>query len=215
LFLDEIGEMPLELQPKLLRVLQDQEFERLGGTKTLGVNVRVVAATNRDLAQCIEEGTFRRDLYYRLHVFPIRVPTLRERQEDIPLLTAHFVNKFAARMKRPVPVIPLELVHALQDYNWPGNVRELENFIERCMIITRGRVLQAPLNELRVTTQSQRGYLQTSEREHILKVLRDCGGVISGPNGAAARLGVKRTTLQSKLERMGITRQDFGIARAV
>jgi PAS domain S-box-containing protein len=208
LFLDEIGEIPLALQPKLLRVLQDMEFERLGGTRTLKVNFRLIAATNRDLGESVRENEFRSDLYYRLHVFPIRIPPLRERRDDIRLLVEHFVKKFAKKMNRAITSIPKTAMDALMGWDWPGNVRELENFIERSVILTHGTVLAAPLSELSSVGENNDGEsLAEAEREHILRALRESHGRISGPRGAAERLGLKRTTLQSKLKQMGIDRQ--------
>jgi formate hydrogenlyase transcriptional activator len=212
LFLDEVGDIPLELQPKLLRALQEKEFERLGSTRTIPVDVRLIAATNRDLAQMVKERQFRSDLYYRLRVFPIHVAPLRERTGDIPVLVHHFVQKHARRMNKRMEVIPQETMRALERWPWPGNVRELENFIERAVILSSGRVLQAPLSELAVAPESavrsnEPGTLEAAEREHILRVLREARGVIAGPNGAAARLGLKRTTLNSKMRRLGIHRQ--------
>jgi PAS domain S-box-containing protein len=208
LFLDEIGEIALTLQPKLLRVLQDQEFERLGGTQTLKVDFRLIAATNRDLADAVRRNEFRSDLYYRLNVFPVRVPPLRERREDIPLLVEHFVQKFARRMKKSITSIPKRTMDALMGWEWPGNVRELENFIERSVILTQGSVLVAPLSEMVLigTTEEKSAdeTLEAAEREHILRALRESHGQIGGPKGAAMRLGLKRTTLQSKLKRLGI-----------
>jgi len=210
LFLDEIGEISLELQPKLLRVLQDNEFERLGGTRTIKVNLRLIAATNRDLAKSVAEKEFRSDLFYRLNVFPIRLPPLRERREDIPVLVRYFVRKFAGRMDRSIETVPSETMNALINWHWPGNVRELENFIERSVILTEGTALRAPLAELQGEGPGgEEQSLANSEREHILRVLRETGGMISGPAGAARRLGVKRTTLQSKMQRLGITRGDY------
>jgi formate hydrogenlyase transcriptional activator len=209
IFLDEVGDIPLELQVKLLRVLQEQEFERLGGTRTIRVNVRVVAATHRDLGRMIEDGTFRSDLYYRLNVFPITVPPLRERTEDIPLLVRHFVQKFASRMKKSIQSVPADAMKALQSYSWPGNVRELENFIERAVILTQGHALFVPSAELRRPVNGGDGAvtsLEQAEREHILKALRESNWVIGGRHGAAARLDMKRTTLQSKMQRLGIAR---------
>ncbi len=207
LFLDEIGEIPLSLQPKLLRVLQDQEFERLGGTQTLKVNFRLLAATNRNLLQSVEQREFRSDLYYRLNVFPIRTPPLRERREDIPLLVEHFVRKYATRMNKSIS-IPSKTMEMLVRWEWPGNIRELENFVERSVILTPGSVLQAPLSELqKVAAEGDRDKnvnLRDKERERILQVLRECHGKLGGPDGAAARLGLKRTTLQSKLDLLGI-----------
>jgi formate hydrogenlyase transcriptional activator len=210
IFLDEVGEIPLELQVKLLRVLQEQEFERLGSTRTMHVNVRIIAATNRDLNQMVEEQRFRSDLYYRLKVFPITVPPLRERPEDIPLLVRHFAQKFAQRMKKRIETIPSEAMKALQAYHWPGNVRELENFIERAVILTQGPDLFVSLAELKRTpshvTNSGATTLEQAEREHILKALRETNWTIGGPAGAAAKLGMKRTTLQSKMQKLGISR---------
>ena len=211
LFLDEIGEISLALQPKLLRVLQDREFERLGGIHTLKVDFRLIAATNRDLAEDVREHEFRSDLYYRLNVFPIRVPTLRERREDIPLLVEHFVQKFSRRMNRTITSIPKRIMDALMGWEWPGNVRELENFIERSVILTQGSVLVAPLSELKPMTATKKQVVDESlgaaEREHILRALRESHGQIGGPRGAATRLGLKRTTLQSKLKQLGINPQ--------
>jgi len=208
LFLDEIGEIPLLLQPKLLRVLQDMEFERLGGTQTTKVNFRLIAATNRDLAEGVRENEFRSDLYYRLNVFPIRIPPLRERVDDIRLLTEYFVHKFARKMNKNITSIPKQTIDILMQWEWPGNVRELENFIERSVILTHGRVLVSPLSELQPPAETNADEtLATAEREHILRALRETRGRISGPRGAAARLGLKRTTLQSKLKQMGIDRR--------
>lgn len=208
LFLDEVGEIPLELQVKLLRVLQEQEFERLGSTRTIRVNVRVISATNRDLEQLVEDREFRSDLYYRLNVFPVTVPPLRERAEDIPALVRHFAQKFALRMKKRIETIPAEAMKVLQQYAWPGNVRELENFIERAVILTQGPDLSVPIAELKRTQNhtTQSATLEQAEREHILKALSDAGWVIGGSSGAAARLGMKRTTLQSKMQKLGISR---------
>ena len=217
LFLDEVGEISTELQPKLLRVLQDQEFERLGSNHTVKVKVRVVAATNRNLPDSIAQGEFRSDLFYRLNVFPIRVPSLRERREDIPLLIRHFVHKFARRMDRYIETIPKETMRALMQWDWPGNVRELENLMERSVILSDGNALRVPLSELRAqgksrTEDSDRS-LDTADRQHIIRVLRETRGVLSGPEGAARRLGLKRTTLQSKMQRLGITRADYSDER--
>jgi formate hydrogenlyase transcriptional activator len=212
LFLDEVGEIPLELQPKLLRVLQDHEFERLGSNRTIKVNLRLVAATNRDLAQGIAKHEFRSDLFYRLSVFPIRVPALRERREDIPLLVRYFVRKFAQRMDRHIETIPKETMKALTNWSWPGNVRELENLMERSVILSHGSALHVPVSEMRSESRAaaQTNHsLETAEREHILRVLREAKGMISGPDGAAARLGMKRTTLQSKMQRLKIDRRDY------
>ncbi|MGA7292236.1 MAG: sigma 54-interacting transcriptional regulator [Terriglobales bacterium] len=207
LFLDEIGEISLMLQPKLLRVLQDQEFERLGGVQTLKVDFRLIAATNRDLAEGVRENEFRSDLYYRLNVFPIRVPPLRERREDISLLVEHFVQQCARRMKKSITSIPKKTMDALMGWEWPGNVRELENFIERSVILTQGSVLVAPLGELKPSATAEAAVdetLEAAERDHILRALSESHGQIGGPRGAAMRLGLKRTTLQSKLKQLGI-----------
>ena len=223
LFLDEVGEIPLELQPKLLRVLQDQEFERLGGTRTIRVDVRILAATNRDLSKAVTNYEFRSDLYYRLHVFPIRLPALRERLEDIPILVHYFVKKFARRMNKQIENIPTETMRALEQWHWPGNIRELENFMERSVILTDGSSLRVPVDELgalSVPTASEtnlgkavslgpQGTLEELERQYIVQVLRQSGGVVSGSHGAAARLGMKRTTLQSKMQRLGILREEY------
>jgi len=210
LFLDEIGEIPLELQPKLLRVLQDHEFERLGGTRTIKVDMRLIAATNRDLARSVSEKEFRSDLFYRLNVFPIRMPSLHERREDIPLLVRYFVRHFARGMDRGIETVPSETMNALVNWHWPGNVRELENFIERSVILTDGTALRSPLAEFQAeTSKSATQSLEQTEREHIIRVLRETGGMIAGRTGAAQRLGLKRTTLQSKMQRLGITRRDY------
>jgi formate hydrogenlyase transcriptional activator len=232
LFLDEVGDIPPELQPKLLRVLQEQEFERLGSTRTVRVNVRLVAATNRDLGQMAADGQFRNDLYYRLNVFPVMLPPLRERRDDIPRLVRHFAQKVARRMGRQIETIPAEAMEALVQYPWPGNVRELENVIERAVILSPGSTLHVNLNELKLgpahsallrsssdTTPSGADSgpaptngsgasktLDEAEREHILGALRESHWVLGGPNGAAARLAMKRTTLQSKMKKLGISR---------
>jgi formate hydrogenlyase transcriptional activator len=213
LFLDEVGDIPPELQPKLLRVLQEQEFERLGSTRTIRVDVRLVAATNADLAQMVDEKQFRSDLYYRLNVFPIVIPPLRERSEDIPLLVRHFVQKYARSMKRRIDTIPAKAMKALSEYHWPGNVRELENFIERAVILSSGSELQPPLAELAqmkrpssAISADTSSTLEEAERGHIMRVLKDTNWVIGGPAGAAARLGTKRTTLQYRMKKLGITR---------
>jgi formate hydrogenlyase transcriptional activator len=210
LFLDEIGDIPLELQPKLLRVLQEREFERLGSTRTVKVDIRLVTATNRDLSQMIASREFREDLFYRLNVFPITLPPLRERREDIPLLARYFTQKYARRMNRGIETIPSEAMEALTNWNWPGNVRELENLIERAVILTRGAALHVPLAELRnggeaAATTGTPTTLEEAEREHILRGLRESKWVVGGPVGAAARLGLKRTTLQSRMKKLGIT----------
>ncbi len=209
LFLDEIGELPLELQPKLLRVLQDREFERLGGVHTLHVDVRIIAATNRDLRQDIADKKFREDLYYRLNVFPIELPSLRERRSDIPILIHHFVRKHAVKMGKLVDIIPDETMTVLQGWHWPGNIRELENMIERMVILSKGRVLAAPPVELGVQQEVTEDNLREMKREHLIRVLRETGGILSGTDGAASRLGIKRTTLQSMLKRHGIELQNF------
>jgi formate hydrogenlyase transcriptional activator len=212
LFLDEVGEIPLELQPKLLRVLQDQEFERLGSTHTLRINARIIAATNRDLAKAVENGTFRRDLFYRLNVFPIRVPPLRERFDDIPMLVRYFVQKIARRMNKHIESIPSETMSAFVAWDWPGNVRELENFIERSVILSPGPTLQSPLAEIKpalYNRASSQNVLEQMEREQIVRVLRETGGVIAGPRGAAVRLGLKRTTLQSRIQKLGIAPTEY------
>ena len=213
LFLDEVGDIPLELQPKLLRVLQEQEFERLGSTRTIRVDVRLIAATNRDLAQMVAEGRFRGDLYYRLNVFPITVPPLRERPDDIPRLVRHFTHRFARRMGRRIESIPTATMEALSCYPWPGNVRELQNVIERAVILSSGKSLQVPLSDLQLSTQPSEPSvaavtLLDAEREHILSALRETGWVIGGSKGAAARLGMKRSTLQHKMKKLGISRPE-------
>src|ERR1700678_428404 len=212
LFLDEIGEISPELQPKLLRVLQDREFERLGGTQTIKVNFRLLAATNKDLLQSVKQREFRSDLYYRLNVFPIRVPPLRERREDIPLLVEHFVRKCALRLNKSIASIPARTMELLMQWAWPGNIRELENFVERSVILTPGSVLQVPSSELNTPLdESQSGTLHEKERERIVLALRDCRGQLGGPQGAAARLGLKRTTLQSKLINFGIDAEGYRV----
>ena len=211
LFLDEIGDIPPELQPKLLRVLQEQEFERLGSTRSIRVDVRLVAATNRDLAKMVEEREFRADLYYRLNVFPIVIPPLRERREDIPVLANYFASKYAQSMNKRIEKIPPEVIEALLRYPWPGNIRELQNFIERAVILSDGRVLEPPLGELRqpaANKESGRAMtLEAAEREHISGALQASGWVIGGAEGAAKRLGIPRTTLIYKMRRLGIPRQ--------
>jgi formate hydrogenlyase transcriptional activator len=223
LFLDEVGDIPPELQPKLLRVLQEQEFERLGSTRTVRVDVRLLAATNRDLAQLAANGQYRSDLYYRLNVFPVVLPPLRQRREDIPRLVRHFAHKVSRRMGRRIETVPAETMDALLEYPWPGNVRELENVIERAVILSPGPALQINLADLKAaapppsleSAPSQGGNapggsaavtLADAERDHILGVLRETGWVLGGPNGAAARLAMKRTTLQSKMKKLGISR---------
>jgi formate hydrogenlyase transcriptional activator len=213
LFLDEIGEMSLELQPKLLRVLQDHEFERLGSNHTIRVDVRLIAATNCDLERAVREKQFRSDLFYRLRVFPIHLPPLRERREDIPLLVQHFVAKSCARLNRVIDFIPDEAITAMLQWGWPGNIRELENFIERSVILSQGNELQPPLSELRQDATGRPsdmdGTLVQRERGHIIEVMRQTRGILSGPSGAATRLGLKRTTLQYKIDKMGISRLDY------
>jgi formate hydrogenlyase transcriptional activator len=229
LFLDEVGDIPPELQPKLLRVLQEQEFERLGGTRTIKVDVRLVAATHRDLARMVADGRFREDLYYRLHVFPVVLPPLRDRRDDIPRLVRHFTQQFARRMGRRIETIPTAVMEALARYPWPGNVRELQNVIERAVILSPGPSLQVPLGDLR--TDEEEGIrtgdeaqptplprssllpgpsetLVDAEREHIVRILRETGGVLGGPKGAAARLGMKRSTLYKKMKKLGISRRE-------
>lgn len=226
LFLDEIGDMPLDLQPKLLRVLQEREIERIGGNKVLPVDVRLIAATNRDLKQLTDEREFREDLYYRLNVFPIWIPPLRDRPEDIPLLATHFTQKIARRINRKIECIPVEALQQLALYPWPGNVRELENVIERAVILTRGNTLNLQLHELNIPKPSKLKHalntpshierkMQTvapenddTERERIIEALKSTNGVVAGPRGAALKLGLKRTTLLSRMQRLGISIQD-------
>jgi formate hydrogenlyase transcriptional activator len=207
LFLDEVGDIPLELQPKLLRVLQEHEFERLGSTRTLHTNVRLIGATQHDLRKMVAAGTFRMDLFYRLNVFPIRMPALRERREDIPLLVTHFVDIFSQRMGKNIQVIPVEMIEGLLRYPWPGNIRELENFLERAVILSRGSVLDAPLAELSSSDGEAEMEilpvtLEEAERAHIQRTLREANGVITT---AAARLAVPRSTLFYKMRRLGIS----------
>ncbi len=215
LFLDEVGEMPLDLQPKLLRALQEREIERLGSTRAIAVNIRLIAATNRDLAKMVAEKEFRSDLFYRLKVFPIFSPPLRERASDIPVLVRHFVSTHSRRMGKTIETIPNETMNALVRWPWPGNIRELENFLERAVILTRGTVLHVPLAELETAAKAEEKALEesptleTAEREHILRVLREAQGQIGGDDGAAARLGLKRTTLNSKMKKLGIERSDY------
>lgn len=210
LFLDEIGELPLELQPKLLRLLQDYEFERLGSTRTIHVDVRLIAATNRDLEAAMLGRQFREDLFYRLNVFPIQLPPLRERHSDIPLLVTYFLEKYAKRMGKHIESVPNKSMDTLVNWNWPGNIRELENFIERSVILSPGSVLAVPLSELQRPAIFASGTtLESMKRDHIIRALRESRGLVSGPNGAAARLGVKRTTLQSQLQRLGISPREY------
>jgi formate hydrogenlyase transcriptional activator len=239
LFLDEIGDVPLEIQPKLLRALQEREFERLGSTRTKRVDVRLVAATNRDLERMIEDREFRSDLYYRLNVFPIRIPPLRERREDIPVLARYFAQKFAQQMEKRIETIPAATMRALTEWNWPGNVRELGNFIERAVILTRGGSLDAPLAELQRVRYEERPPMARSghedevarivketlhaldsrksvddehaqrQREEIVRALTECKGRVAGDDGAAARLGINRTTLLSRMKKFGINAKQF------
>jgi formate hydrogenlyase transcriptional activator len=213
IFLDEVGDIPIESQPKLLRVLQEQEFERLGNPRTSRVDVRVVAATNADLTHNVANKQFRQDLYYRLNVFPITIPPLRERRDDIPLLVDHFVQQYARRMKKRIDRIPAKLMACVAQYDWPGNVRELENFVERAVILSQGSELQLPLGELPQRIKSRAmisadrsNTLEEATRGHIMRALKDTKWIIGGPTGAAARLGMKRTTLHSLVKRLGITR---------
>lgn len=216
LFLDEVGELPLDLQPKLLRALQEKEIERLGGNRAIPVNIRLIAATNRDLGQMVAEKQFRSDLFYRLKVFPIFAPPLRDRVSDIPVLVRHFVTAHSRRMGKNIETIPEETMQALCRWPWPGNIRELENFLERAVILTRGPVLYVPLAELETKVAEEEKELENTnptlhaaEREHILRVLRETKGQIGGGDGAAERLGLKRTTLNSKLKKLGIERSDY------
>lgn len=216
LFLDEIGELPLDLQPKLLRALQEREIERLGGSRPIPVNVRLIAATNRDLAKMVAEKQFRSDLFYRLKVFPVFAPPLRERAGDIPVLVRHFVTRHSRRMGRTIETIPPAAMEALCRWKWPGNIRELENFLERAVILTRGSVLYVPLSEIEDMDDEEpeeesagNPTLQAAEREHIVRALREAKGMVGGPNGAAARLDLKRTTLNSKIKKLGIERSDY------
>jgi len=211
LFLDEVGDIPPELQPKLLRVLQDGEFERQGSTQTQRANVRLIAATNKDLAKLVAQNQFRSDLYYRLNVFPIPIPPLRHRSGDIPLLVTHFVGIYSERMNKQIAWIPREAMEALIRHSWPGNVRELQNFIERSVILTSGNVLRPPLDSLKpaAETESLRAItLEDAEREHICKTLEQTRWVIAGHKGAAERLGIKRSTLYFRMQRLGISRSD-------
>jgi formate hydrogenlyase transcriptional activator len=214
LFLDEVGDIPLALQPKLLRVLQEQEFERLGSGRTHQVDVRLVAATHRNLVEMVKRNEFRSDLYYRLNVFPIPLPPLRARREDIPALVEHFVEIYARRMGKQIDQIPPETMSELTSYAWPGNIRELQNFIERSVILSSGTVLRAPLSSLKsaaATGAQEAVTLEEAERDHIRKILEQTRWVVSGPNGAAARLGIKRSTLYFRMQKLGIsrTKKDF------
>jgi formate hydrogenlyase transcriptional activator len=223
IFLDEIGEMPLDVQPKLLRVLQDREFERLGSPRTLRTDARLIAATNRDLPTMVEAQQFRADLFYRLHVFPVHVPSLRERPEDIPLLVRHFTQQFARRMRKTIETIPASTMQSLMRYPWPGNIRELQNIIERAVILSPGPVLQVcrtdllpraaemmpmphePLDRARCTPL--RSALEETERRRILRALEECKWMVAGPDGAAVRLGLKRSTLQYRMQKFGLSRR--------
>ena len=207
-FLDEIGEIPLELQPKLLRVLQEREFERLGSSRTLQTDARLIAATNQDLAAMVANQMFRSDLFYRLNVFPLQVPPLRERQEDIPLLVRHFAKQYARRMNKVIDTIPSDTMNVLVQYDWPGNIRELQNLMERAVILSPGPVLNVPLAGLQ-SRPARAGSnkietLEDAERRHITEALKATNWVVGGPRGAAARLGMKRTTLQFRMEKLGI-----------
>jgi len=233
LFLDEVGDLPMELQPKLLRVLQEHEFERLGSNRTIKVDVRVVAATNQDLAKQVADRTFRSDLYYRLNVFPIQIPALRERREDVPLLVRYFVQKFSRRLNKVVEYVPAEAMNALANYSWPGNVRELENFVERAVLLSPGKELRVPISELltepgltsearsthravaspsadnneeEVPASASVSTLEQAEREHILRALQQTQWRIGGPKGAATLLDMKRTTLQARMRKLNIRR---------
>jgi transcriptional regulator with GAF, ATPase, and Fis domain len=209
IFLDEIGELPLETQAKLLRVLQEQEFERVGGSQTIKVNVRVIAATNRDLEERVKRGAFRPDLFYRLNIFPIHLPSLRERRDDIPILTHHFVGKFSQRMGKKIDQISSEALEKLMRYEWPGNVRELANLLERAVILCDGGVLQPDhigMTNALVTPENEIPTLETAERMHILEALKKTKGVVGGPNGAAKLLGLNRTTLLARMKKLGIER---------
>jgi transcriptional regulator with GAF, ATPase, and Fis domain len=209
LFLDEIGDLPLELQPKLLRVLQDQQYERLGSNRTLRADVRIIAATNQDLHRMVEQKTFRADLYYRLSVFPISLPPLRERKEDIPTLVYHFIRRFSRQMGKSIDQVPDRVVDILKAHHWPGNIRELQNFIERSVIVTQGRVLSPRIAELNLLMQgavsAPSQTLSDAERAHILGILKETNWIVGGRDGAAARLGVPRTTLIGRMQKLGIS----------
>jgi formate hydrogenlyase transcriptional activator len=215
LFLDEIGDISLELQPKLLRAVQEQEFERLGSSRTISVNVRLIAATHRDLPAMVREEKFREDLFYRFNVFPIEIPPLRERREDIPLLVNYFVSKVARRMQRQIKSIPRRAMEVLTNYPWRGNIRELANFIERAVILTRGEELEVPVNELATSSETivavgAPSTFRQAESSVIINALRASSGRIAGKGGAAERLGLKRTTLQNKIRRLGIAKTTYG-----
>jgi transcriptional regulator with GAF, ATPase, and Fis domain len=209
LFLDEIAELPLDLQSKLLRVLEEGKFERLGSTKTLQVDVRIIAATNRDIAQEVKEGRFRKDLYYRLNVFPIAIPPLRERAEDIPLMAWAFVREFQKRMGKEIESIPRRSIDALQSYPWPGNVRELKNVIERAMIVTTGKTLSVQLPKFASSEAEDTPNLEDTERRHIVRVLERTGWRVAGKGGAAEILGLNRSTLLSRMKKLGIKRPAY------
>ncbi len=210
LFLDEVGDIPLELQPKLLRALQKQEFERLGSTRTIKVNIRLIAATNRDLDEMVAEKAFRPDLYYRLNVFPISMPPLTDRRADIPILVRYFVQKFAHKMNKQIEIVPTATMTALVNWEWPGNIRELENLMERSVILSDGKTLNVPMAEIvRGGITDSEPTLASMERECIIRALRESNGQIAGPQGAAARLGMKRTTLQSRILKLGISRKEY------
>jgi len=213
LFLDEIGDISLDLQPKLLRALQEREFERLGSTRTIRVDVRLIAATHRDLAAMIRNNQFREDLFYRLNVFPIEIPPLRERREDIPLLIHYFVSRVSRRMQKRIKVIPKTAMQSLVNADWPGNVRELENFLERCVILSQGEELQVPRSEMKKASSKMvaagAATLEEAERHVINEALKAAAGKIAGKDGAADRLGLKRTTLQNKMRRLNISRGDY------
>src|SRR5258708_3790419 len=215
LFLDEIGDLPLELQPKLLRVLQEQQYERLGSSRTLHADVRVIAATNQDLSQMVEEKTFRADLYYRLSVFPIKLPSLRERIDDIPSLVMYFVQRYSRQMGKSIDEIPDRVMDVLRSHHWPGNIRELQNFVERSVIMTRGNVLSPRINELKLlmqeTASAPTQTLSDAERAHILGILKETNWVVGGRDGAAVRLGLPRTTLISRIQKLGISCKPRGL----
>ena len=211
LFLDEIGDISLELQPKLLRALQEREFERLGSTKTIRVDVRLIAATHRDLQSMIRNNQFREDLFYRLNVFPIEIPPLRDRREDIPLLVHYFVSRHSREMQKPIKSVPKQAMEALVNADWPGNIRELENFIERCVILTQGDELNVPREELRRSAASAASTFEQAERQVIVQALRAASGRIAGQGGAAERLGLKRTTLQNKMNKLNISRACYAV----
>jgi formate hydrogenlyase transcriptional activator len=215
LFLDEIGDLPLELQPKLLRVLQEQQYERLGSTRTLRADVRVIAATNQDLWRMVEQRTFRADLYYRLSVFPISLPSLRERKDDIPSLVKYFVQRFSRQMGKSIDQVPDGVMEIIRSHHWPGNIRELQNFIERSVIMTSGCVLSPRITELKLLTQATvpapTQTLSDAERAHIIGILREANWVVGGRDGAAARLGLPRTTLISRMQKLGISSKLGGL----